>query len=162
MICLLLRFPNTITNTIFLCLNSIYLFHEFEDCFDTCLFLLLRLQAIGISVEFCSHIARAFTLSRQDSRVEKAKEALAKMGSSVSLLFVIQCLYYLLKFAVHINIQWLCGHWIKLTCTFMANIMLSNRCHPKRQIWTCAICRTTTLLVESKELLEWKTPVFWI
>ena len=44
-------------------------------------------QAIGISVEFCSHIARAFTVNRQPSRVERAKEALAKMGSSVSVLF---------------------------------------------------------------------------
>lgn len=53
------------------------------------MFLLFGLQAIGISVEFCSHIARAFTVSKQDSRVKRAKEALAKMGSSVSLLFVI-------------------------------------------------------------------------
>ena len=53
------------------------------------IFLLFGLQAIGISVEFCSHIARAFTVNRHDSRVERAKEALAKMGSSVSLLFVI-------------------------------------------------------------------------
>ena len=42
-------------------------------------------QAVGISVEFCSHIARAFTVNRQESRVERAKEALAKMGSSVSI-----------------------------------------------------------------------------
>ena len=49
------------------------------------LFLLYGLQAIGISVEFCSHIARAFTVNRHDSRVERAEEALAKMGSSVSL-----------------------------------------------------------------------------
>ena len=45
-------------------------------------------QAVGISVEFCSHIARAFTVNRQPSRVERAKEALAKMGSSVSLLLI--------------------------------------------------------------------------
>ena len=43
-------------------------------------------QAVGISVEFCSHIARAFTVNAQPSRVERAKEALAKMGSSVSQL----------------------------------------------------------------------------
>ncbi|KAJ7371490.1 NPC intracellular cholesterol transporter 1 [Desmophyllum pertusum] len=40
-------------------------------------------MAVGISVEFCSHIARSFTVNRQHSRVERAKEALAKMGSSV-------------------------------------------------------------------------------
>ena len=41
-------------------------------------------QAVGISVEFCSHIARAFTVNTKESRVERAKHALAKMGSSVS------------------------------------------------------------------------------
>ena len=41
-------------------------------------------QAVGISVEFCSHIARAFAVNRHPSKVERAKEALAKMGSSVS------------------------------------------------------------------------------
>ena len=52
---------------------------------------LLFLQAVGISVEFCSHIARAFTVNRQNSRVERAKEALAKMGSSVSYNVCIVC-----------------------------------------------------------------------
>lgn len=51
--------------------------------------LIFGLQSVGISVEFCSHIARAFTVSKQDSRVKRAKEALEKMGSSVSLLIVI-------------------------------------------------------------------------
>ena len=51
----------------------------------------LFLQAVGISVEFCSHIARAFTVNRQNSRVERAKEALAKMGSSVSNNVCIVC-----------------------------------------------------------------------
>lgn len=40
-------------------------------------------MAVGISVEFCSHIARAFTVNRHPSKVERAKEALARMGSSV-------------------------------------------------------------------------------
>ena len=44
----------------------------------------LLFQAVGISVEFCSHIARAFTVNRHPSKVERAKEALARMGSSVS------------------------------------------------------------------------------
>uniref|UniRef100_A0A673K647 Niemann-Pick C1 protein-like n=1 Tax=Sinocyclocheilus rhinocerous TaxID=307959 RepID=A0A673K647_9TELE len=37
----------------------------------------------GISVEFCSHIVRAFSVSTRSSRVERAEEALAHMGSSV-------------------------------------------------------------------------------
>merc|ERR1712136_501216 len=40
-------------------------------------------MAIGISVEFCSHIVRAFAVSVQPSRVGRAKESLIKMGSSV-------------------------------------------------------------------------------
>uniref|UniRef100_A0A8C2X7Y7 Niemann-Pick disease, type C1 n=1 Tax=Cyclopterus lumpus TaxID=8103 RepID=A0A8C2X7Y7_CYCLU len=37
----------------------------------------------GISVEFCSHIVRAFSVSVKPSRAERAEEALAHMGSSV-------------------------------------------------------------------------------
>ncbi|KAH3710433.1 hypothetical protein DPMN_069915 [Dreissena polymorpha] len=40
-------------------------------------------MAIGISVEFCSHIARAFAISIEHSKVDRAKDALAHMGSSV-------------------------------------------------------------------------------
>ena len=42
-------------------------------------------MAVGISVEFCAHVARAFALSQRQSRVGRAEEALAEMGSSVSL-----------------------------------------------------------------------------
>ena len=47
--------------------------------------MLITLQAVGISVEFCSHVVRAFAVSVASSRVLRAKEALANMGSSVSL-----------------------------------------------------------------------------
>ena len=40
-------------------------------------------MSVGISVEFSSHITRSFSLSRQPGRVDRAKEALAKTGSSV-------------------------------------------------------------------------------
>merc|ERR1712127_1081615 len=40
-------------------------------------------MAIGISVEFCSHIIRAFAVSIEPTRVARAKESLIKMGSSV-------------------------------------------------------------------------------
>ncbi|CAG5121501.1 unnamed protein product [Candidula unifasciata] len=41
------------------------------------------IMAIGISVEFCSHIIRAFTISIKPTRKERAKDALSYMGSSV-------------------------------------------------------------------------------
>ncbi|XP_037661477.1 NPC intracellular cholesterol transporter 1 [Choloepus didactylus] len=40
-------------------------------------------MSCGISVEFCSHITRAFTVSTKGSRVERAEAALSHMGSSV-------------------------------------------------------------------------------
>eukprot|EP00064_Thunnus_orientalis_P007459 superscaffoldBa00000832_g7480 len=40
-------------------------------------------MSVGISVEFCSHIVRAFSISVKKDRVERAEEALAHMGSSV-------------------------------------------------------------------------------
>lgn len=40
-------------------------------------------MAVGIAVEFCSHIVRAFAVSVAANRVLRAKEALANMGSSV-------------------------------------------------------------------------------
>lgn len=44
------------------------------------------LQAVGISVEFVSHMTRSFALSVQPTHVERAKEATAKMGSAVGAL----------------------------------------------------------------------------
>jgi len=40
-------------------------------------------MAVGISVEFCAHIVRAFSVSVHPTRMERAKESLATMGSSV-------------------------------------------------------------------------------
>ncbi|CAN9502925.1 unnamed protein product [Ophioblennius macclurei] len=40
-------------------------------------------MSVGISVEFCSHIVRAFSVSVKKNRVERAEDALAHMGSSV-------------------------------------------------------------------------------
>lgn len=39
--------------------------------------------AIGISVEFCSHTTRAFSVSKGNTRIERAKDSLIKMGPSV-------------------------------------------------------------------------------
>lgn len=67
-------------------------------------------QAIGISVEFCAHIIRAFAVSLQPTRVERARESLAHMGSSVSvsksvnrslvLLFILIKCYCSMKLSV--------------------------------------------------------------
>ncbi|XP_064596791.1 NPC intracellular cholesterol transporter 1-like [Liolophura sinensis] len=40
-------------------------------------------MTVGISVEFCSHIIRAFAISISETRVDRAKDALVHMGSSV-------------------------------------------------------------------------------
>lgn len=40
-------------------------------------------MAVGISVEFCSHVARAFALSKRTKPTDRAQDALVKMGSSV-------------------------------------------------------------------------------
>jgi Niemann-Pick C1 protein len=40
-------------------------------------------MACGISVEFCSHVARAFSVSPHPTRITRAKDALSRVGSSV-------------------------------------------------------------------------------
>ncbi|XP_061188016.1 NPC intracellular cholesterol transporter 1-like [Saccostrea echinata] len=40
-------------------------------------------MAVGISVEFCANITRAFAVSSHRDKVERAKDAVAHMGSSV-------------------------------------------------------------------------------
>lgn len=42
------------------------------------------LQAVGISVEFCSHLVHSFAVSVKETRVQRATDALTSMGSSVS------------------------------------------------------------------------------
>lgn len=40
-------------------------------------------MAVGISVEFCSHLVHSFSTSLEVNRVERAADALTKMGSSI-------------------------------------------------------------------------------
>ena len=40
-------------------------------------------MAVGISVEFCSHITRTFAVHSHMDRVENARQAVINMGSSV-------------------------------------------------------------------------------
>jgi len=41
-------------------------------------------MSVGISVEFCCHITKAFSISERRGRVERASEALSNIGCSVS------------------------------------------------------------------------------
>lgn len=40
-------------------------------------------MAVGIAVEFCSHLVHTFSVSVQSSRIERAADSLTRMGSSV-------------------------------------------------------------------------------
>lgn len=40
-------------------------------------------MAIGISVEFCSHLVHSFSLSKESNQVNRAADSLSKMGSSI-------------------------------------------------------------------------------
>ncbi|XP_034472622.1 NPC intracellular cholesterol transporter 1 [Drosophila innubila] len=40
-------------------------------------------MAVGISVEFCSHLVHSFSLSKEQSQVNRAADSLSKMGSSI-------------------------------------------------------------------------------
>lgn len=40
-------------------------------------------MAVGISVEFCSHLVHSFSVSQDETRVRRAADALTKMGSSI-------------------------------------------------------------------------------
>ena len=44
----------------------------------------VSVQAIGISVEFSSHIVRAFAVSVENSHAARARESIVEMGTSVS------------------------------------------------------------------------------
>ncbi|XP_033640413.1 NPC intracellular cholesterol transporter 1-like [Asterias rubens] len=59
------------------------------------------IMCVGISVEFCSHIVRAFAISTKGNRVERAKDALTHMGSSVlsGITFTKICGIFVLAFS---------------------------------------------------------------
>lgn len=40
-------------------------------------------MAVGISVEFCSHLVHCFSVSMEETRVRRSADALTKMGSSI-------------------------------------------------------------------------------
>ena len=45
--------------------------------------------AVGISVEFCAHITRTFSVTMHESKIVRSKKTLVTMGSSVSNLLII-------------------------------------------------------------------------
>src|SRR6218665_4077500 len=48
---------------------------------------------VGISVEFCSHLVRAYAICPAPTRMLRAKESLEKMSTSVSYFCVFVCLF---------------------------------------------------------------------
>ena len=50
-------------------------------------------QTVGISIEFCSHITRWFISCSKKTKRDRAKSALANMGSSVSNPLTCRCTY---------------------------------------------------------------------
>lgn len=67
----------------------------------------MYLQAVGISVEFCAHITRAFAVSHQTTRVKRAKDAVAHMGSSVC--YYIYIINHVDKRPTFIFVKWYCN-----------------------------------------------------
>jgi len=59
-------------------------------------------MTVGISVEFCSHIARAFALSTKPTRVLRARDAVVNMGSSVRSTVCVSVLSHLLLKRSHV------------------------------------------------------------
>ena len=55
-------------------------------------------MTVGIAVEFSAHIVRWFISCKGKSRVERARSALNHMGSSVSLIDVVEKLIHLILF----------------------------------------------------------------
>ena len=55
-------------------------------------------MSVGISLEFCAHICRDFILSAKGTRLKRAEQALAYMGSSVNKYNFV---FFDLKFFVH-------------------------------------------------------------
>lgn len=60
---------------------------SFDKCRRFTYLMFKTLQAVGISVEFCSHLVHTFAVSVESSRVKRSADALTKMGSSVSIAY---------------------------------------------------------------------------
>lgn len=80
------------------------------------------MQAIGISVEFCSHLVHTFAVSVKETRVQRAADALTRMGSSVSWLHTRALAYTLyLHFEARIISKFINHNW-KIMCIGNDNI----------------------------------------
>ncbi|KFM58254.1 Niemann-Pick C1 protein, partial [Stegodyphus mimosarum] len=69
--------------TIFMILQNLMGLMFFWDISLNAVSLVNLMMAAGISVEFCSHIIRAFAFNTEGSKVERARSAVAHTGSSV-------------------------------------------------------------------------------
>ncbi|PAA93975.1 hypothetical protein BOX15_Mlig020273g3, partial [Macrostomum lignano] len=69
--------------TIGLILNSMLGFMYFWDITLNAVSLVNLVMTVGISVEFCSHLVRAFAVSKETSRLARARDSFVHMGSSV-------------------------------------------------------------------------------
>ncbi|CAG0917213.1 unnamed protein product [Notodromas monacha] len=61
---------------------------------------IVMIMAVGIAVEFCNHIIRAFAVSSKVTRLERATYALVEMGSSAVGIAVEFCNHIIRAFAV--------------------------------------------------------------
>jgi len=73
--------------TIAMIIASMFSLMHFWSVSLNALSLVNLVMTVGISVEFCSHIARAFALSTKPTRELRAYDAIVNMGSSVSNVY---------------------------------------------------------------------------
>ncbi|KAE8748510.1 hypothetical protein FOCC_FOCC004805 [Frankliniella occidentalis] len=72
--------------TITMILIDLMAFMYWADISLNAVSLVNLVMCIGISIEFCGHLVHSFALSNKQSRLERAADALAQMGSCVSTI----------------------------------------------------------------------------
>ena len=78
-------------------------------------------QAIGISVEFCSHLVHSFAMSSKETRIQRASDAVTNMGCSVSQ--PLQILLQLVKRSIMLTLTVI---YFKLTKFYLQTPFLLN------------------------------------
>lgn len=112
---------------------SYMVFSLCDVIYSTGKFISTTLQAVGISVEFVSHMTRSFAVSVKPTRVERAKEATAKMGSAVNAFKSRS-----IQMCLSAQISWL----IKMSIWLLVGVRW--RCHDQPAGHTGAsVCKST-------------------